>query len=114
MSFGYIYIKKDVNPDGSVRAYCFGKTTCTQRRDQEYRKENPFIQNVASYPARDMNRAEEELIAAVKVAGILLRPDRFEWIRPGCIRDFLPIWHRVANKYKCKPPKLRKAKKVAS
>jgi hypothetical protein len=107
MSFGYIYLKKDLNADGSVRAYCFGKTSRTQKRDQAYRKENPFIKHMASYSASDMHAAEEELKAVVRSEGMALVDNSDEWIRPECIQRFKPIWHRVAEKYKAKTPQTK-------
>ena len=107
MSYGYIYLMKDLNADGSVRAYCFGKTSRDQRRRQEYRKENPFIRNMASYSASDMHAAEEELKAVVRSEGMALVDNSDEWIRPECIQRFKPIWHRVAEKYKAKTPQTK-------
>ncbi len=107
MSFGYIYLKKDLNADGSVRAYCFGKTSRTQKRDQAYRKENPFIKNMESYSASDMHAAEAELIAAVRSGGMALVDNSDEWIRPECINCFKSIWHSVAEKYRAKTPQTK-------
>jgi hypothetical protein len=71
---GWIYLR--VHKD---EAYCFGKTDNPDRRDSEYRKENPFIKKVYDFFVADMVAVESELIQ--RTASLRLFPNSKEWIR---------------------------------
>ncbi len=49
MSHGWIYLKKDVNTNGTARGYNFGLTSNKKRRDQDYRTENPSIEHIEHF-----------------------------------------------------------------
>lgn len=71
---GWIYLR--VHKD---EGYCFGKTDNPDRRDSEYRKENPFIRKVYDFFVTDMIVVESELINRTK--SLRLFPNSKEWIR---------------------------------
>ncbi len=82
MKPGWIYLKKDVNTDGTARGYKFGLTKCNNRRSKEYRTENPSIVHMDDYETNDMERAEAALEWETEKAGMLLYPNSTEWIKP--------------------------------
>lgn len=70
---GWIYLRVD-----GERGYCFGKTDSPDRRDSEYRKENPFIKKIYDFFVADMIAVESELIK--RTAHLRLFSNSKEWI----------------------------------
>ena len=104
MQQGWIYLKKDVNTDGTARGYKFGLTKSNSRRSKEYRTENPSIVHLEDYETNDMERAEAELEWKAEAGGMLLYPNSTEWIKPECFDDFMVIWSIVKETYHIDAP----------
>jgi hypothetical protein len=71
---GWIYLRVDRH-----RGYCFGKTEDPNRRDNEYRKENPFLDKVFDFEVRDMDAVEKEIIFLT--AHLRLLSNSKEWLK---------------------------------
>jgi len=71
---GWIYLRVDRH-----RGYCFGKTEDPNRRDNEYRKENPFLDKVFDFEVRDMDAVEQEIISLT--AHLRLLSNSKEWLK---------------------------------
>ena len=104
MKPGWIYLKKDVNTDGTARGYKFGLTKCNNRRSKEYRTENPSIVHIDDYETKDMERAEAELEWEAEKGGMLLYPNSTEWIKPECFDEFMDVWNAVKDKHHVDAP----------
>lgn len=81
------------------QGYCIGKTNNIKRRDQEYRKENPWIKNVDAYEVEDMSAVETELIREIKRRRLSLYPRnrlRNEWMKYKPER-VMELWEYVKS-----------------
>lgn len=104
MDNGWIYLKKDVNTDGTARGYKFGLTNSNKRRSREYRTENPSIIHLEDYETNDMERAEAELEWKAEEGGMLLYANSTEWIKPECFDEFMAIWRAVKEAHHIDAP----------
>ena len=104
MEKGWIYLKKDVNTDGTARGYKFGLTKSNSRRSKEYRTENPSIVHLEDYETNDMERAEAEIEWKAKQGDMLLYANSNEWIKPECFDEFMAIWNSVKEEHHIDAP----------
>ena len=106
MDNGWIYLKKDVNTDGTARGYKFGLTNSNKRRSREYRTENSSIIHLEDYETNEMECAEAELEWKAEAGGMLLYPNSTEWIKPECFDEFMILWNTVKETYHIDAPPL--------
>jgi hypothetical protein len=112
MSKGWIYLKKDVNTDGTARGYKFGLTNSNKRRSREYRTENPGIVHIESYETDWMDAAEFDLAHKVEAAGMRLYPNSDEWVKPECFDEFMVMWEEVKARYHIDAPSLTESREA--
>ena len=98
---GWIYLKRDVNTDGTSRGYKFGLTTNKKNRYRTYKTENPSIEFVDDFETEDVIEAERDLKQQVSKGGMRLYPNSEEWVHPDAYKRFKGIWGNVKENYKC-------------
>ena len=98
---GWIYLKKDVNTNGTARGYKFGLTSNKKRRDQGYTTENPSIVHLDYFETEDMKEAEDDLKQRVLMNDMRLYSGSGEWVHPDAYQRFMGVWERVKEKHKC-------------
>lgn len=98
---GWIYLKRDVNTNGTSRGYKFGLTTRKKNRYRTYKTENPSIELVDDFETEDVVEAERDLKQRVRFNDMLLYPNSDEWVRPDAYQRFKGMWARVKEKHKC-------------
>ena len=110
MSNGWIYLRKNVNLNGDVMAYCIGKTGNEKKRRKTYRKENPFIEHVEDYKATNMHAAETMLRDFIKDNNMQLVGRSSEWLRKECFEQFYEKWLEVKSEWWVNKPEKPKRK----
>jgi hypothetical protein len=98
---GWIYLKRDVNTDGTARGYKFGLTTSKKNRYRTYKTENPSIELVDDFETEDVVEAERDLQHRVAFNGMTLYRNSSEWVHPDTYERFKGVWSRVKEKHQC-------------
>ena len=105
---GFIYLRKMVDLNGNVQAYCFGKTNNIGRRDSEYKKESAdFIKNITYFATDVQTVAENFIIEHTKSMRLSSDPKRKEWVKRECYDQLMSIFEYAKSRFQGSDDKRR-------